>query len=246
MFRKKPLGRKNYGSIPHLPNSRMGPADKSCHKGQWRIACKEPRDKHDEVIVTEKIDGSNVGVAKKDDHIFPLTRAGYIASSSPYLQHLYFSHWVYRNYERFWEVLDNGERIVGEWMLQAHGTKYTLEHEPFVAFDIMVENERMLYNDFLAKTSPFDIVTAGLVHRGNPISVEDVMDKLGEHGYHGATEQIEGAVWRIERNKIINNRGNRKRVVDFLVKWVRPDKVDGKYLDEDIFNQGWEKYIEVK
>jgi len=48
---KKPLGRKNYGSIPHLPNSRMGIGDHSCHEGQARIATIKARDKNDEVFV---------------------------------------------------------------------------------------------------------------------------------------------------------------------------------------------------
>ena len=47
----KPLGRKNYGSIPHLPNSRMGPADKHCEEGQAKIATEQARDKNDEIFV---------------------------------------------------------------------------------------------------------------------------------------------------------------------------------------------------
>jgi hypothetical protein len=39
---------------------------------------------------------------------------------------------------------------------------------------------------------------------------------------HGAIDQVEGAVWRVER----------KGIVDFLVKYVRHDKEDGKYFPE--------------
>jgi len=243
----KPLNRKNYGSIPHLPNSRMGPGDHACHEGQWRIACKKTRDEYDEVIVTEKVDGSNVGVAKTKGQLMPLTRSGYMASSSPFLQHLYFSHWVYRNYERFWNMLGEGERIVGEWMLQAHGTKYKLAHEPFVAFDYFNKNnERILYDEMLERVDKPDFVTASLIHRGKAFPVERIWDFLGECGHHGAQEKIEGAVWRVERNKVVDNKGNRKKVVDFLVKYVRPDKVDGKYLDNNIFNEGWSDYLHVE
>lgn len=49
---EKPLGRKNYGSIPHLPCSRMGPADHACHPGQQTIATEKARDRHDIIIVT--------------------------------------------------------------------------------------------------------------------------------------------------------------------------------------------------
>jgi hypothetical protein len=60
----KPLGIKNYGHIAHLPGSRMGPGDHKCHTGQERIATRQTRDRHDLVIVQEKLDGSNVGVAR--------------------------------------------------------------------------------------------------------------------------------------------------------------------------------------
>ena len=142
---RKPLGRKNYGHIPHLPGSRLGPGDHKCHEGQARIATLKARDKNDEIFVQEKLDGSNVGVARLGETIFPLGRAGYMASSSRFEQHRHFSNWAYANLERFMAVLRDGERVVGEWLMQAHGTRYKLTHEPFVAFDLMIEDERRPY-----------------------------------------------------------------------------------------------------
>src|SRR5699024_1894123 len=165
---KKPLGRKNYGSIPHLPNSRMGPADKSCHEGQAKIATKEARDSNDEIFVQEKLDGSNVGVAKIDRQIVPLGRAGYRAETSRWKQHKAFADWVLQpqNRKRFNDLLNEGERLVGEWLMQAHGTRYNLQHEPFVVFDLMTGHERTPYDDFVKRVNPFDIIIPHLVHRG--------------------------------------------------------------------------------
>jgi len=64
MSKDKPLGRKSYGSIPHLPDSRLGVGDHHCHEGQSVICTERRRDKHDRIIVTEKVDGSNVAIAK--------------------------------------------------------------------------------------------------------------------------------------------------------------------------------------
>src|SRR5437870_13493008 len=55
--RRKPLGMKNYGHIAHLPGSRMGPGDHSCELGQARIATLKARDRHDHVIVRERLMG---------------------------------------------------------------------------------------------------------------------------------------------------------------------------------------------
>ncbi len=53
------------------------------------------------------------------------------------------------------------------------------------------------------------------------------------YGFHGALDPVEGAVWRVERNELIRPGGQECRWhVDFLVKYVRPDKIDGSYLSE--------------
>jgi len=208
-----------------------------CHEGQARIATAKTRDKHDTVIVTEKLDGGNCGVARIDNYIYPLGRAGYLASSSPYLQHRHFATWAHRHYSRFMSVLRDGERLVGEWLLQAHGTRYELTHEPFVAFDLMIGSERLPYEQFLEITQLGDFVTPYLLHMGEAISINEILRILGEKGYHGAIDQVEGAVWRVERNKLKDRHsGKREQVVDFLVKYVRPDKVDGIYLNDEVWN----------
>lgn len=230
---RKPLGIKAYGSIPHMPGSRMGPADHACSPGQKRIATEKTRDRHDLIIVQEKLDGSNVAVARLDGRLYPLTRAGYLASTSPYEQHHHFEQWVMQNQERFLAVLEDGERLVGEWLMQAHGTRYNLHHEPFVAFDLMVVSKRLPYDELIARLAPADFVTPHLLHRGGPLSIEEALNRLNIYGFHGALDPVEGAVWRVERNEIIRpGRPERRPIVDFLVKYVRPDKIDGIYLPE--------------
>lgn len=227
----KPLGGKSYGSIPHLPGSRMGPADHSCHEGQERICNTAVRDKHDRVIVQEKLDGSNVAVAKVGGQVLAITRAGYLATTSPYEQHHRFAEWVEANNNRFYKLLDDGERIAGEWLLQAHGTRYKLRHEPFVAFDLMVGKRRAVYDELMRRVGGY-LETAATVHYGSSLSIADAMRLLGEFGQHGALDPIEGAVWRVERNELISKSGSERAwVVDFLAKYVRPDKKDGCYLE---------------
>lgn len=232
---KKPTGGKSYGSIPHLPNSRLGPSDRNIGEGMANICTDKTRDFHDLVIVQEKLDGSNVGVAKVDGCIVSLSRAGYEARTSPFLQHHLFADWVDGNISRFDDILNEGERICGEWLALAHGTKYKLEHEPFVVFDLFRCGERILFDelanlcDVHGFTRPYVISIARC-----PMSVNEALSRLGKFGFHGATEEVEGAVWRVERNG----------KVDFLAKYVKPSKIDGKYFgDVDVWNDGLEDYI---
>lgn len=230
----KPTGAKNYGSIAHLPKSRMGPADHACPEGMQRIATEKLRSRHDRVIVQEKLDGSNVGVAKVKGELFALQRSGYLAASSPFVQHHHFADWVDQQRDRFDGLLRDGERVCGEWLMQAHGTRYALPHEPFVAFDIMTGSDRATWSDVADRLEPFDFITPHCIHQGVPLCVEDALELLGTYGHHGALDPVEGAVWRVETNRQISpgKSNDRNWIVDFVVKFVRPDKVDGHYLPD--------------
>jgi RNA ligase-like protein len=234
----KPLGQKGYGTIPHLPGSRRGPGDNGVNEGQYRICCvKTPPDrKGDEIIVQEKLDGSNCGVAKLAGEIIAINRAGWRASSSSYVHHRLFHEWVCWNVERFDALLQEGERVMGEWLVLAHGTEYHLPHEPFVPFDLIRNGwERALTTQFYERIEALGFTGPRLLHRGGPLPLEEARQRLDQrealadgddgepyYGYHRAVDPAEGVVYRIE------SRG----VVDFLAKWVRPEKVDGCYLFE--------------
>jgi len=232
---QKPLGRKAYGSIGHLPGSRMDTnhqkhgtgkvvgKDFGVHPGQATIFCERARDRHDTIVVQEKLDGSNVAVAKIDGVIIALGRAGWPARTSPYPQHHRFDEWVNIYYSDFDAILREGEWVSGEWMAQAHGTIYDLDaRDPFVVFDMWSRGaRRRTYLDMIARVGK-RFTTAPLLSYGPPLSVEDALWMLGPRGRYGATESVEGAVWRVERN------GR----VETLAKYVRPEKVDGKYLPD--------------
>lgn len=223
----KPLGYKSYGSIPHLIGSRLGPGDHHASVGQVKIATEKTRDKHDIVIVQEKLDGGNVGVTKLNGEILAITRAGYLANTSQYKTHHVFNEYVRVNRDRFYELLKEGERVCGEWLFTAVGTKYDLPHEPFVPFDLMTGKKRLIYYDFVGRVMEVGFQVPRILGVG-PCSISAVESLLqrGSQHLHGNIDPVEGAVWRVER----------KGEVDFLCKYVRPNKIDGAYLQTDHIN----------
>ena len=224
----KPLNRKSYGSIAHLSNSKLNQqADKKIETGQELMLTKKVRDWKDLIIIQEKVDGSNICFAKIDNKIVALTKAGYEAKTSPYQFHHKIDDWLSDNYFQFHYLLNNDERICGEWMTKVHSLKYNLPHGPFIAFDIIDKNnKRILYLDFIKRTNSVNITTAGLVHIGQPLDVMRAMKKMSK-GYHGCLETPEGLVYRVER----------EGRVDFLAKYVRPGKIDGLYIKDEIENE---------
>lgn len=227
----KPLIQKNYGSIGHLPYSRLGEGDHHLPDSQAEILTDKARDYKDLIIVQEKVDGANVGILRHEGKLVGLTRKGHHAIDSPMEQFQLFQKWICNN-EHHFEFLEEGERIIGEWIAMSHGTRYKTE-TPFIAFDIMKEHERSLYVEFCKRVGP-KMPIAKLLHIGQPISIkkiEKLLDKRdGEtYGYHGSLEPVKGAVWRCER----------ENKVDFLGKYVRHFKQDGKYFNEDHTQLVW-------
>ncbi len=216
----QPLGRKAYHRIGHLPESRLGTGDHRVPDGQARICCMQARDRHDRIIVQEKLDGSCVAVALIEGVLHAVGRAGKPAASSKYEQHRLFYLWVLNNQERFYAVLCEGERIVGEWLAQAHSTRYDLtELEPFAAFDIMRGDERLSFDEFRTRVDG-SFLTPNLLHDGGPLAVADALNLHANKSWPG--DEIEGVVYQVER----------RGAPEFLAKYVLPNKIDGKYLPE--------------
>lgn len=218
---EKPIGGKAYGSIGHLPQSRLGPGDWHIHEGQARICLEKPR-RGDRVIVTEKVDGACMSVARVGGDLVALSRAGYRARDALYEHLRLFDDYLAENRHAF-EFLEEGERVCGEWLAMAHGTIYRPDDarfSPFIAFDLFRGKSRALRDEFAERCS--HMTTAACVFDDvTGCDIETAMRAIGD-GLHGNTGESEGAVWRVER----------EGRVDFLAKYVRPSKVDGKYLPE--------------
>ena len=224
MRSKKPLGVRAYGSIPHLLGSKLGIADRHIHEGQHNILTCKKRDRHDVIFATEKYDGSNVAIAKKDGKILSLTRSGYEARTSPYPQHLVFAQYVEAGKSLFDHILNEGERLCCEWLLKTHSLEYSMSEkiQPIIAFDIIgKDNKRLSYFDFLSRNT--FMPKARILHIGHSLPIRDAMPLLNSENNHPiqCLEKPEGIVYRCER----------KGMFDFCAKYVRADFVPGKYLE---------------
>jgi len=228
----KPLGGRAYGSIAHLPESKLGIGDKRVNEGMARICWEKPRDKHDIVIVQEKVDGSCCAIAKVGGKILALTRAGYLAETSEFEQHHLFSAWV-RDREHFFAMdMHEGERIVGEWIAQAHGTEYKNVKWPFIVFDLYRGPERVELVEYQERVMKHPHSAYCFSMGPEAFPKEDMLAVMSCGSWVGdGNGPIEGVVYRVYR----------KGKFDFAAKYVRGDYEPGKYLKgitghEDVWN----------
>lgn len=218
----KPLGAKGYGSTPHLVGSRVGPSDSHVDPSLARIMTEKVRNRHDRIIVTEKLDGSCLTVAKVDGRVLPINRAGYLVTDSPRpMQHV-FGKYAQDRHSLFSALLGDGERVAGEWLLQAHGTRYQIfdPADLFVAFSIIGPKGRIPYDEFASRVDAAGVRRAHVISDGPAFSQAQAVEALGQFGFHNALEQPEGAVWVLETRGEFNA----------IAKHVIPEKIDGKYL----------------
>ncbi len=221
----KVISGRNYGHIPHLSGSRLGEHDTYIHIGQERIITTKTRNRHDRIIINRKLDGTNVGILRRNNEIIALQRKGYRCDDSPYEQHLTFAVYV-NNTKSFWlEFLADGERLAGEWLWQASGIRYYITGVPFFAFDLFVsKKERLPYDELRARclTGNVRIPELLLDSKGQSAVISELPKPLEfiDESIKALGEGHEGFVARVEN----------KGVYDFMAKWVRPDFTPGKFL----------------
>lgn len=215
------IGERVYHRIGHLPGSRVGPGDHTLGDGPARAFCDPAawQGSQEHIIITEKLDGTCVSVVRDGDEIIPALRSGHRADTSPYAMHQEFDKYVNKNWSTFIMLLDKGERIVGEWMAQAHGIRYNRLTDFFFAFDIRRDREWISYEVLKQRCEYVGISVVPLLYYGPQLAVEYVQRLTNRSAFRNK-RPAEGVVLRREMHG---------RLMD-MAQYVRSDHVAGLYL----------------
>ena len=223
---------RNFGNIKHLTGSRMKDSGDTLLEEAIQPFFTQQLQfpKRDKLYVTEKIDGANVGVLKRNGKLHPLMRKGYDVRSSEYSFIRQFADFVSDNADRFDALLGDEERVCGEWMIKTHSLFYRLPHEPFVVFDIIksvAKQKRPSFAEVIERCERQGFTTVGLAWVGEAIPVEEALKKLGD-GFHGCQSSPEGVVYRYERDGTF----------EMSAKYVSNLNVGGDFMNEnDAYNE---------
>jgi len=183
----------------------------------------------DEVIITEKIDGSNSclkghqGVFGRS-HALPTKEAWY-----DHLKGLY--------YNRF-SMLKPNLWIFGENTFAIHSIKYTEMEHYFYIFAIYDTdtNEWLSYDDMVTEAKRINIPTAPLLFRGNIESmgwVNKWMDKTIKNNASVLGGDLEGFVMRVASSI------PGEKFQEFVAKYVRKGHIQNTILDKNGNPEHW-------
>jgi ATP-dependent RNA circularization protein (DNA/RNA ligase family) len=218
------LSYKTYNSIGHLPNSRTGIADSRISEQSAKQMVSELPNQQSLVIVQEKIDGSNVCVVRHSGELITLGRSGFPCKDSNQEQHRMFDSWVKVHKDKFEKLLPNeSDRVVGEWIALAHGTKYTIGpdgdyEQPFIAFDLFNGSDLKAcsFIETTQRVYAVGLIMPKVIHIGGACSVSRALKILTQEvGTHA-----EGVVYRLEEAGKLKT----------IAKFVKHDKVDGLFM----------------
>ena len=227
---------RNFGNIKHLTGSRLKDSGDTILEESLQPYFTEQLQfpMRDKLYVTEKVDGANVGVYKKDGKLHPIIRKGYDVRSSEREFLRRFADFVFDNAKRFDGLLGDDERVCGEWLIKTHSLRYELPHEPFVVFDIIrgvTKPYRQGFAKTIAQCIEYGFTTTHVIHEGGAVSVDKVLRLLGV-GFHGCTTSPEGVVYRYERDGSF----------EMAAKFVSNLDVNGDFMDDENAFNTWKDW----
>ena len=120
-----------YPRTPHLEGSRLQPGDQDL--AQVPLAALAGRF----VVVEEKVDGANAGIALGDDGRLRLQSRGHILTGGPRERHFdLFKRWAASHAEALARVCADGATLYGEWLYAKHTVFYDQLPHYFLEFDL--------------------------------------------------------------------------------------------------------------
>jgi len=170
-----------------------------------------------EVNVSEKLDGANVGLSFRQDKLILQKRGGFIRTGE-HSQYGAFKKWAYERYEEF-SHLPQETILFGEWLYVKHSIHYTMLPDYFIVFDIWQNGKFLPVAERDSVAMRFGLCVVPTIYEGI-LSLDDIRSLIRESNY--SDELMEGIVARGLKNP------------DLRGKYVRHDFITGQ--------KHWSKY----
>lgn len=172
------------------------------------------------VIITEKVDGANMGISLDAHHAFVVQNRSHYVSSNSHAQFSKLSSWLEtpRVSQALHAILGADPyfpqryTLFGEWMSATHSITYTMLPDLFIAFDLYDRSlNRWATRDVLERlVGARGIALVPIVERGTQSDVsltrQSLMDMV-QRPSHFSSGRVEGVYIKLERNGASFQRG---------------------------------------
>ncbi|CAF3133270.1 unnamed protein product [Rotaria socialis] len=166
------------------------------------------------VIITEKVDGANMGFSLSADRELLVQNRSHYITSTAHAQFRPLYNWIETHREGLYHVLDRDnsfpERYIlyGEWLVATHSIPYTRLPDRFLAFDLYDRQtqtwaDRDTLERLLAETK---ISLVHIMYRG-PRPTDAVLKEMVQRPSQFYDGPVEGIYVKEEQNGQVINRG---------------------------------------
>lgn len=197
---------RNFGKIHHLFHSEMcSDDDVRVNMEMQTMFTLKKRKFSDVVIVTEKLDGSNMGIVKLNGVLYPINKSGYdcrnmgIRKSELQLLGESWATWLDVNYDFYDSIIGEGERLVYENCAIQHSLPYKFKKEPmFLLAKYTSDNKKVSYIELTKFAKQHNIQMPTLLSYGPAIQPELIISQYLSDikSYRGGS--FEGVVYNYE------------------------------------------------
>jgi hypothetical protein len=183
------------------------------------------------VIVTEKIDGANVGIIRHKDY-FKLQKRGSLVDASEHYQFNFLKAWSQLYYEKLMQIPE-GMVLYGELMICKHTIFYDLLPDYFIAFALAdrKKNAYLHRDEMVELCDKIGLHYVPELYRGTGLKRDKLFNLIPNPSAYGSSSAegivvwnynagIRGKVVREEFHKSMDNdsRWMRKGIVKNLLK----------------------------
>lgn len=185
------------------------------------------------VLITEKIDGANMGFSLSSDQQLLVQNRSHFVNSSSHSQFKKLDSWIEKHREELFGLLNRDKYfpqryiLYGEWMHAVHSVSYNALPDRFLAFDLFDRGEGKFVNRDTLETllNGTGMHITKIMEKRETIPTDSELRALVQHQSAFAEGRVEGVVVNIEDKSWVKWRG----------KVVRGDFLAG--------NQHWSKNI---
>ena len=161
----------------------------------------------EELVVEEKIDGTNTGIHFDHEGELLLQCRGHLITEGMHPQYDLFKSWTTSRRDELYSLLGEQFILFGEWMYAKHTVFYNCLPHYFLEFDIYDKENKIFLStsvrqEMLEETS---ILSVPILHQG-PLKKVSQLDKLITKSQFGE-EPAEGLYLKSERDGVVKGRG---------------------------------------